>query len=184
MGTVHPLQNEFLKGTEGGSKDLFTDIQNKRFLKRFHFYALSSFFKAETKKIIIIDICFRFFHSNFFICCIVCIYIFIYMHFSVLSNQSINFPSSKEDVEKCKQRDLLEQLLKEMTGEFPALSRVFVDERDIYLTHSLKTAAQPRDTLDMPEGVLLFRLTFVNRRKESCWGRGNVFIFVIYQEIN
>ncbi|ESO99290.1 hypothetical protein LOTGIDRAFT_113686, partial [Lottia gigantea] len=52
-------------------------------------------------------------------------------------------PISKEEVEKCKQKDLLEQMLKEMTGEFPALSRVFVDERDIFLTHSLKFAARP-----------------------------------------
>lgn len=60
-------------------------------------------------------------------------------------------PISKEDVEKCKQRDLLEQLLKEMTGEFPALSQVFVEERDIYLTHSLKMAARPREYPDRHE---------------------------------
>jgi len=53
------------------------------------------------------------------------------------SNESI----TKEDVEKCKERDLLENLLKEMAGEFPALSRVFVDERDLYLAHSLQMAA-------------------------------------------
>jgi len=29
-----------------------------------------------------------------------------------------------------------------MTGEFPALSRVFVSERDIYLANSLRLAAQ------------------------------------------
>uniref|UniRef100_A0A646QG71 TraB domain-containing protein n=1 Tax=Hemiscolopendra marginata TaxID=943146 RepID=A0A646QG71_9MYRI len=50
-------------------------------------------------------------------------------------------PISKEEVERCKQRDLLEELLAEMTGEFPALSQVFVKERDIYLTHSLHLAA-------------------------------------------
>ena len=31
---------------------------------------------------------------------------------------------TKEEVEKCKQRDLLENMLAEMAGEFPALSRV------------------------------------------------------------
>ena len=61
---------------------------------------------------------------------------------------------SKEDVEKCKQKDLLEQLLKEMTGEFPALSRVFVTERDLFLAHSLKMAAQPRQYHDNPEGTV------------------------------
>lgn len=48
--------------------------------------------------------------------------------------------SSKEDVEKCKKRDMLEELLAEMAGEFPALGEVFVNERDIYLTHSLQIA--------------------------------------------
>ena len=32
-------------------------------------------------------------------------------------------------------------MLAEMTGKFPAFSRVFVKERDIYLTHSLQLAA-------------------------------------------
>lgn len=50
-------------------------------------------------------------------------------------------PISKEEVEKCKQRDLLEEMLAEMTGEFPDLSTVFVKERDIYLAHSLHLAA-------------------------------------------
>jgi pheromone shutdown protein TraB len=52
-------------------------------------------------------------------------------------------PISKEEVERCKQKDLLEEMLREMTGEFPALSRVFVTERDIYLANSLRLAAQP-----------------------------------------
>jgi len=46
-----------------------------------------------------------------------------------------------EEVEKCKERDLLENMLAEMAGEFPALSRVFVSERDIFLSHSLQMAA-------------------------------------------
>lgn len=52
-------------------------------------------------------------------------------------------PISKEDVERCKNRDLLEEMLAEMTGKFPVFSRVFVKERDIYLTHSLQLAASP-----------------------------------------
>lgn len=40
-------------------------------------------------------------------------------------------------MEKCKQRDLLEELLREMAGEFPELSRIFVDERDQYMAHTL-----------------------------------------------
>lgn len=63
-------------------------------------------------------------------------------------------PITKEDVEKCKQKDLLEQMLKEMTGEFPALSRVFVEERDIYLAHSLKNLSKPVPLNDDPEKML------------------------------
>ncbi|CAB4066867.1 TraB domain-containing protein [Lepeophtheirus salmonis] len=47
---------------------------------------------------------------------------------------------TKEDVEKCKEKDLLESMLEEMTGEFPALTKVFIDERDLFLAHSLKIA--------------------------------------------
>nr|CAG4638636.1 EOG090X0AQH [Cyclestheria hislopi] len=38
-------------------------------------------------------------------------------------------------------KDLLEEMLEEMTGEFPALSQVFVQERDLCLAHSLQLAA-------------------------------------------
>lgn len=61
---------------------------------------------------------------------------------------------SKEEVEKCKQKDLLEQMLKEMTGEFPALSQVFVQERDMFLANSLRLAAQPILHPDSPTGEL------------------------------
>nr|CAG4641922.1 EOG090X0AQH [Eurycercus lamellatus] len=50
-------------------------------------------------------------------------------------------PISAEDVERCKQKDLLEEMLEEMTGEFPPLSRVFVQERDLCLAHSMQLAA-------------------------------------------
>lgn len=57
------------------------------------------------------------------------------------SNQTI----SLEEVEKCKQKKMLEDMLEEMAEEFPALKRVFVVERDMYLCHSLQVAAlQPR----------------------------------------
>lgn len=49
---------------------------------------------------------------------------------------------SKEDVEKCKQKDLLEQTMSEMIGEFPALHQTIVAERDVYLTHTLRQATR------------------------------------------
>ncbi|KAF6209830.1 hypothetical protein GE061_015581 [Apolygus lucorum] len=48
---------------------------------------------------------------------------------------------SREDVEKCKQGDLLESLLKDMGNEFPELGKVFIEERDTYLTYSLQMAS-------------------------------------------
>ena len=41
-----------------------------------------------------------------------------------------------------------------MTGEFPALSRVFVSERDVYLAHSLKLAARPIPSPYTESGML------------------------------
>lgn len=48
---------------------------------------------------------------------------------------------TKEEVEQCKQKDLLEELMKEMAGEFPKFGEVFVNERDMYLCYSLQLAA-------------------------------------------
>ena len=52
----------------------------------------------------------------------------------------------REEVEKCKDRDLLENMLAEMAGEFPGLANVFVDERDIFLAHSLQMATDTKPT--------------------------------------
>lgn len=56
-------------------------------------------------------------------------------------------PISVEEIEKCKNRDMLEQLLADLAGEYPAFREVFLDERDIYLTNSLQSAAQNGPTL-------------------------------------
>lgn len=58
---------------------------------------------------------------------------------------------SAEEVEQCKQKDLLEEIMLEMAGEFPAFGRVFVEERDLYLCHSLQLAALPQE---LPNGTL------------------------------
>lgn len=34
---------------------------------------------------------------------------------------------------------MLEELLKQMAGEFPLLSKIFVEERDLYMTNALHT---------------------------------------------
>lgn len=42
-------------------------------------------------------------------------------------------------MERCKKSDMLEELLKQMAGEFPLLSKIFVEERDLYMTNALHT---------------------------------------------
>ena len=46
---------------------------------------------------------------------------------NILTNKD---PITKEDVENCKNKDLLQNMLAEMAGEFPALSSVFVVSSD------------------------------------------------------
>ncbi|XP_068719096.1 traB domain-containing protein-like isoform X2 [Montipora capricornis] len=60
-------------------------------------------------------------------------------------------PISREDVERCKQKDLLAEMLAEMTGDFPTLYKVFVSERDQYLARSLRLSAAPIE-IHSPEG--------------------------------
>lgn len=49
---------------------------------------------------------------------------------------------------KCKKKDLLEELLAQMGDEFPVFRDVFVEERDLYLCHSLNIAALPQTIAD------------------------------------
>lgn len=48
---------------------------------------------------------------------------------------------------------MLEQLLSEMAGEYPALGEVFVNERDIYLTNTLQQAALSEYLLKLTKGI-------------------------------
>ena len=54
-------------------------------------------------------------------------------------------------MERCKQKDLLAEMLAEMTGDFPKLYEIIVKERDEYLARSLRLAAIPREVTD-PDG--------------------------------
>lgn len=58
----------------------------------------------------------------------------------IFSNKTI----TEEEVEQCKQKDLLEELLEQMTDEYPVFRDVLVNERDLYLCHSLSIAALPQ----------------------------------------
>lgn len=61
---------------------------------------------------------------------------------SLCSRPTHSSALSKDDVERCKQKDLLEQMMAEMIGEFPDLHRTIVSERDVYLTYMLRQAAR------------------------------------------
>jgi pheromone shutdown protein TraB len=50
---------------------------------------------------------------------------------------------TKEDIEEMKKGDILDNLLKELGAEFPEFKKVLIDERNIYLTNSLREAYQP-----------------------------------------
>ncbi|XP_029178971.1 traB domain-containing protein isoform X2 [Nylanderia fulva] len=55
-------------------------------------------------------------------------------------------PITQEDVELCKQRSMLDEMIASMKEQFPVLGEVFVKERDIYLTNSLQLACLPHRT--------------------------------------
>lgn len=50
-------------------------------------------------------------------------------------------PIKPDDIEKLKEKDMLEQALEDMMGEFPELTNVFLSERDTYLAHSIQKVA-------------------------------------------
>ncbi|KAF0983283.1 hypothetical protein FDP41_010348 [Naegleria fowleri] len=47
-----------------------------------------------------------------------------------------------QDIESLKQSDLLTEILEELSENYPQLSKVLVDERDAYLTHSILKAIE------------------------------------------
>jgi hypothetical protein len=57
-------------------------------------------------------------------------------------------------VERCKQKDLIAEMLAEMTGDFPKLYEILVKERDAYLARSLRLAAIPREITE-PDGGMI-----------------------------
>lgn len=80
-----------------------------------------------------------------------------------------NFPfCSKEDVERCKQKDLIAELLAQLTGDFPKLSEIIVKERDAYLARSIRLAAIPREVTDPDGGICSF---IFSTHVIPVWGR-------------
>lgn len=61
---------------------------------------------------------------------------------------------TQEDIEKCKDKDILEQMLQELGGEYPGFKRVILDERNIFLAHSIYHWAQNLDLRLSPRKVV------------------------------
>lgn len=64
---------------------------------------------------------------------------------------------SKEYVEVCKQKSLLDDMVHQLKEEFPPIEKVFVKERDMYLAYSLQAACMLQCN-DSSNGVLLPRV--------------------------
>ena len=52
-----------------------------------------------------------------------------------------------------KKSDMLDTLVREFGAEFPEFKKVLIDERDMYLTQSLRNAYQPVRNDSVPGGV-------------------------------
>jgi len=53
-----------------------------------------------------------------------------------------NVSVTADDVEKYKQKDILEAMMEEMAGEYPSFTQVLVEERDTFLAHSMRVAVE------------------------------------------
>jgi len=59
-----------------------------------------------------------------------------------LTMMTSNVAVTAEDVEKYKQKDVLEAMMEEMAGEYPQFTQVLVQERDTFLAYSMRVAVE------------------------------------------
>lgn len=59
-----------------------------------------------------------------------------------LTMMTSNVAVTAEDVEKYKQKDILEAMMEEMAGEYPQFTQVLVQERDTFLAYSMRVAVE------------------------------------------
>lgn len=83
---------------------------------------------------------------------------FYFNQIFLLLDLKINFYcKSQEDIEELKKSDLLDAMLKEFGSSFPEFKKVLIDERDMYLTNSLRESYQPIPNEFVPGGNYYFR---------------------------
>ncbi|KAF7279775.1 traB domain-containing protein [Rhynchophorus ferrugineus] len=63
-------------------------------------------------------------------------------------------PISVEEMESCKNSDILEKLFAELGADYPMLREALLDERDIYLTSSLQLAASIKPNINPSDGPI------------------------------
>lgn len=76
------------------------------------------------------------------------------MGFSLLTPPKV----TEEELENLKRRDFVDQVLAEIGAKYPEITEVFVNERDLFLTHSLQLACKPVPT---PNGLMPVRVVGV-----------------------
>lgn len=64
-------------------------------------------------------------------------------YYTIVKTLSADLTITPEEVEKMKDKDMVDMLVGELAKEFPTVTEVLVDERDKVLALSLKTAARP-----------------------------------------
>lgn len=72
----------------------------------------------------------------------------------IYSVMTTDVNTTQEDVEKFKEKDMLEQMLEELGGEFPGFKRVLLDERNYFLAHSIYHWANNSITSAGPQKVV------------------------------
>lgn len=64
-------------------------------------------------------------------------------YYTIATTLSTDLAITAEEVEKMKNKDMVDMLVGELAKEFPTVTKVLVDERDKVLAFSLKSAAKP-----------------------------------------
>lgn len=86
------------------------------------------------------------------------------MHFLII--HSTEFYYRAEEVEKAKEGDVLDKMLKEMSEQFPTLAKTLIEERDLFIAGTLRsllarlTYDKRLTMINNPDGPIFFELNF------------------------
>ena len=67
-----------------------------------------------------------------------------------------------DEIEKYKQKDIIEEMMSKLLADYPDVSQVFINKRDIFLTHSLQIAAEhPVPQINKSRQILVAHFCFL-----------------------